>query len=417
MSIVITSKITLGTQQFQVVGQDESLRKQSRYTRILIFSQEHVQVLLTKIRNLQDSGCNQDEVERLQKELDFINKHNEIHATNISGDLEDGDYDTSLTRTDTQDTTASISEPDNFHVSAETFGKLKNLKLIKVKDKREKLLRIPKVRQYVLNGVLHRELEEMKTTWYELFVDLVYVATISKASYLITTGGYNWTAFFHFFLVYSAIYSHWMVFSMYNNMFYHDDLYYKMFCYFMTCTLVIMSVSTGYAFDPVDAANTSDIFIVAFLISKLTLLISIFYLYYHMPKFRSALTRFYIIGQIVPSLLYIPVIFLDGDSKLIMWGVASIAPFVSPFLNFLFPYSETERRIAVNIEHLTERLGLLVVIVLGEIVFAFIYDHPISTFTGDIGLVLLCFLITSNLFYLYFNDYMLRGTHLFVFQK
>lgn len=402
MSIVITSKITLGSQQFQVVGEDESLRKPCKFgskTRILIFSQEHVQVLSTKIKTLQESGGSEDEITRLQKELEFINKHNEIHAAQV---LALDDYDTTLTRTDTQ--TSTLSEGENFHVSAETFGKLKNLKLIKVKDKREKLLRVPKVRQYIINGVLHREVDEMKVTWYELFVDLVYIAIVFKSSHLISSGGYNWTAFFHLFLVYSPIFSHWSSFSMYNNMFYHDDLYYKIFCYFMTSTLVIMSVSVGNAFNEVDADNTAGIFLTGFLLSKLALLLSFSYLYYHMPDFRHALAKFYFFGQVLPAVLYIPAIFMKGDDKLVMWTVAAIVPFIAPAFSVLLPFPPKVKRMAVNIEHITERLGLLVVIVLGEIVFAFLFDHPSASYADDIGLVLASFLTTSNLFYLYFRS-------------
>jgi hypothetical protein len=73
-----------------------------------------------------------------------------------------------------------VDESGEEHMTNEMFGKLQSVREYDIK-KKERLFRKPKLRQYYLNGVLHRSKEEFRTSSMELFADLIYVGAFGKA--------------------------------------------------------------------------------------------------------------------------------------------------------------------------------------------------------------------------------------------
>ena len=74
------------------------------------------------------------------------------------------------------------------HVTAETFGQIAKLKVIEHK-KSYQLFPAPAIRQYIIDGVIHRSNHHMHVQWLELFIDLIYVGTVQKAGHYIEKGG------------------------------------------------------------------------------------------------------------------------------------------------------------------------------------------------------------------------------------
>ena len=75
------------------------------------------------------------------------------------------------------------------HATVHTFGKLHKLEIIADDDdddgdsdyhKHDRLMRKPRVRQYWHNGTLHREADERRVRFSELFWDLIFVAVVGN---------------------------------------------------------------------------------------------------------------------------------------------------------------------------------------------------------------------------------------------
>jgi hypothetical protein len=95
---------------------------------------------------------------------------------------------------------------------------------------RQRLYRSPRLRQFwkvASDGtkVLVREKEERKTSWNELFYDLIFVAAVSNVGDNLAS---NPAWFGHFCLMFYPIYSTWVSVQFYSNRFYAEDIFHKM---------------------------------------------------------------------------------------------------------------------------------------------------------------------------------------------
>ena len=73
------------------------------------------------------------------------------------------------------------------HATVHTFGKLQKLEIIPDDEdstedhhRHDRLMRKPRVRQYWHDGTLHREAQERKVRFAELFWDLIFVAVVGN---------------------------------------------------------------------------------------------------------------------------------------------------------------------------------------------------------------------------------------------
>ncbi|KAH6589838.1 hypothetical protein BASA61_005481 [Batrachochytrium salamandrivorans] len=245
-----------------------------------------------------------------------------------------------------------ISEAEVLHVTAETFGGIQKLKVFDIKRK-DRLLRVPKLRQYFCKDVLYRGSEERKTSWVELFVDLIYVGVIAKAGHIVGVG-LTWSALNRFALLIFPILQHWRGLTIYNNQFFHEDLYLK------TISLEHLS----------ECCSHSD-----------------------------SLIPFVALLCIPPNGA------TDRDNLRIgVWWCGNALEFIMPSIGVLLArFINTQSRLAVNIEHFAERTGAFFVIALGEIVLAFLYDSDVHYINGVTVLTLFALLIAVNLNQLYFR--------------
>ncbi|KAH6566006.1 hypothetical protein BASA50_005275 [Batrachochytrium salamandrivorans] len=288
-----------------------------------------------------------------------------------------------------------ISEAEVLHVTAETFGGIQKLKVFDIKRK-DRLLRVPKLRQYFCKDVLYRGSEERKTSWVELFVDLIYVGVIAKAGHIVGVG-LTWSALNRFALLIFPILQHWRGLTIYNNQFFHEDLYLK--------------VCATYAFDSDPEFNTSSIFLGAYIASKMLIVFStmgvafIFERRFRWSIFPSVVVTVISLIPFVALLCIPPNGATDRDNLRIgVWWCGNALEFIMPSIGVLLArFINTQSRLAVNIEHFAERTGAFFVIALGEIVLAFLYDSDVHYINGVTVLTLFALLIAVNLNQLYFR--------------
>jgi hypothetical protein len=200
------AKIVIAGVTYLIVQSEVCLLKREQATQIVVFgTMRHLEVVKLKIDELK---AEDKSYLRFEEQLSFLAEYAKKDSIN---DLVDDPPESEMGESLADSVTLAVeAEEETIHATAQTFGHLKKLKLIHIVSKNDAFIRKPKIRQYFLNGVLHRESEERDTSWYfesiyiryELFLDLIYVAAISKAGHLIAEH-YDWTSFFHFFLIYS----------------------------------------------------------------------------------------------------------------------------------------------------------------------------------------------------------------------
>lgn len=346
-----------------------------------------------------------------EDELAFMKANCPNQNEEVDNDSEDNNFsitsDEVFGRSDTLATTSSST----IHVTSETFGELKQLVLIKHKHS-EDLWQKPVARQYFVGKTLHREEEEYRVQYIELFNDLIYVGCFGKTGYLVAEK-YTWITFLEVCLVILPVLYRWKQQTAVNNMIHHSDLSQKIYSFLCSAVIVLMATTIGNSWALDAATNTGNVFIALHLIGGL--LVDIYLLLFSCvfnPQFR-----FTMLVRLVPNVLYlIPYCVLFGypangtyeryTTRLWIWGFGNLIELLIPLLFMLvIPLINNPKatRVAVNIEHMCERHSLLIVIVLGEFVLHILTDFSLDQPVSLLLNVILGFLNSLCLYYLYFR--------------
>ena len=260
----------------------------------------------------------------------------------------------------------SLEDTEINHGTFEAFGKLPKLKVIKFGQ-------IP--RQFILDGILHREEEERKASWMELFFDLVFVGVIGQLSHTVQHD----LVFHHiweYFIKFGIIWRVWSMQTSFVNRFLRQDLYAKMYLLTVATIAVCLSLSLNDLH-----AGIPTTFIVFYLLNDLVSIFCQMGLGLFKIQFLLDLTCFNITSVItaIPAILALS---YEHDSRNIFLSINILmSNFVFlPLNGFFARIFKPKYRIALNIEHWCERYGAFTIIVLGESVIAIL--NGASTFNG-----------------------------------
>jgi low temperature requirement protein LtrA len=147
-----------------------------------------------------------------------------------------------------------------------------------------------------------------------------------------------------------------------------------------------MAVHATYAFDPNPAHNTAFYFLIAYVCSMgLDIGIVLITAWFN-PEFKfhllltTGIKVFPMIVYILASLEMAQTNFSAGTS---LWSIAVLMD-VSVFcssgvISQILPFWQ-HPTVGINVEHLTERFGLIIIVVLGEIVMAILIDNNLSLY-------------------------------------
>ncbi|KAI9335485.1 bacterial low temperature requirement A protein-domain-containing protein [Obelidium mucronatum] len=352
------------------------------------------------------------------QELNFIR---EVARKSSESDTERGDSSLEIADHDDSepDGSSTLSTPSDIELDQviritkhETFG-VQQQREYSIKPK-ERLFRRPKVRQYFHNNVLHRSSEELRTSWLEIFVDLLYVGVFCKAGTIIIEEQ-SWDAFERFLFLMVPLIEHWKAFTQHNNWLYHEDLYHKIHTFLIMTSLMIMGNDLKSAFSSTPETNTSTTYVASFIIARIFIIIvQVVAIVFFNRKFWASAVTFVMMPvlELVPyfALLALPV---NGDEsrdtlRYSLWWVGTIGIMVLPMLTVAITMYASPAfkvtRIAINIEHTAERLGALYVIALGVVAVSFLYDTQSRTLESVVWVMILALLIGANLNHMYFRS-------------
>jgi low temperature requirement protein LtrA len=129
-----------------------------------------------------------------------------------------------------------------------------------------------------------------------------------------------------------------------------------------------MGVSAKHALDPNPTINTGVSFMLGYLSSRVLFFLNSFFNMYQMKYFSKSmmienLYNFFLMCLFVPLFVYLPATSskIDESIKIMLWALIVMFAILGQVIPVILP-SHIKNRVAVNFDHLSDRLALLVVI-------------------------------------------------------
>lgn len=244
---------------------------------------------------------------------------------------------------------------------------------------------------------LHRAAhgEERKVTWLELFYDLVYVAALIQLGNVLSEE-IGLTGFARFVIVFLPLWWAWTGMTFYMNRFVVDDVPHRLLIYLQIAAITALGISLEGAFGELTMQ-----FSLAYAAIRLVQVILYVRTWRYEPATRP-LTRRYVMGYLIGIALWVLAAFLPMPYAAGLWLLALAIEIGNAFL------PGTQALVSLlppDAEHMRERYGIFMIIVLGESFIKTITDASGTPFTPAIAAFsLLSIFVVFGLWWLYFDD-------------
>jgi low temperature requirement protein LtrA len=233
---------------------------------------------------------------------------------------------------------------------------------------------------------------DRRATWLELFLDLVFVAAIAEVGLNLgndpTAAGFG-----RFLALFLPIGWAWAGFTFYATRFDTDDLVYRLL------TLLGMFGVAALASAVPDALHGGqNRFVVAYVFVRVVLIALYARAYRHVVQARPVARWFMIMfgSAVVAWLISLA---LPTPWKYALWALALAIEHVAPIRAW-----RLLRNAPINLAHIPERFGLLVIIVLGEAVIAVVLGTAKVNWTFDSSAAAVAgFVAAAAIWWLYFD--------------
>jgi low temperature requirement protein LtrA len=198
--------------------------------------------------------------------------------------------------------------------------------------------------------------QEASASRLELFFDLAFVLVVLE---LATTLAHDlsWPGFATFAALFCAIWLSWVGFTLYANRFDTDDVLFRI------AKLAATGCIAGCAAAASGAVSSfSTPFAICFLAARLVLLALYARAWWHVPDARPTI-NVYLRTNAGSSALWAVSLAFDGGTRYACWAAAVAVDAAGPVIA-----TWQDDHLPLHMEHLPERFGLFVILVLGEAV-------------------------------------------------
>ncbi|GBB99866.1 hypothetical protein RclHR1_03660013 [Rhizophagus clarus] len=444
--IEFSKKLQVGGQTILVVKSEEHfISDDSDSNCCKIGSPKHVAALKAKIDELKTDLANvQEERTRMQQERAQMEAEAQTKSEQVAQQL-----DKLASELKELGHNSDADSEQTIHATVHTFGHIRKLEIIADDEDDEtdynRLLRVPRVRQYWHIDTLHREAEERTSSYVELFWDLIFVAVVQNLGHILVED-ISFGTVLRFIITFYPIYRVWLDIHNYLNVYSSKDVLEKFLLLWEMCLVIIMGTHSSNIF-----GNTKTIYVISYIIARLTFVLQYFLLASWLPMFRvSLITSAW--GIFIPCVLWIITIFISSEKAVpllcsaivfeIFWTAfvpvynrygtkrqvkkqgsdqdfervdttTSITPHKAmktrgteyqwKWIELFSLFKIADYRPAINIEHWSERFGIFTIICLGESVFGIVYSGLNPNLDAQLGKSILAVLIVYNLHWIYFD--------------
>jgi low temperature requirement protein LtrA len=238
-----------------------------------------------------------------------------------------------------------------------------------------------------------KEEKERHASWLELFHDLVFVAVVSQLSENLSHN-ISWTGLLSFVVLFIPVWFAWLGATLFATRFGTDDLAHRVLTLLQMMGAAAMAVNVTHGL-----GETSAGFALSYAAIRFLLVIEYIRVGYRMPATKP-LTRRYSIDFVVSATIWTISAFVPPPLRFILWGVGVTIDFLTPFF-----IGQLAIKFAPHASHLPERMGLFVIIVLGESILGIVAGlaghewNMYSTLSVGLGLS-----IPFSLWWMYFDN-------------
>lgn len=235
--------------------------------------------------------------------------------------------------------------------------------------------------------------EERHATWLELFYDLIFVVAVAELGH--TFGKHvTWLGFLQFVGLFIPVWWCWVGATFYATRFDTDDLGHRVLTLMQMFVVAIMAVTVHDGF-----GETSVGFALCYIVVRGILIFKYLRAGYHVPISRP-LTTVFAIGFSLSVALWLLSIAIPPPWRFALWAIAMGIDLATPIVA-----GRSFQQVPPHMAHVSERLGLFTIIVLGESVVGVvrgISGQELGLFAGETGLLGL--MIAFSLWWIYFDS-------------
>jgi low temperature requirement protein LtrA len=236
---------------------------------------------------------------------------------------------------------------------------------------------------------------ERRSTWLELFFDLVTVAAVSRLG-LLLYADHSVRGVITFFGLFATVWWLWISYSYYADLFDTDDTFDRLTQFVAMLGLSVIAV----ALPGTETANQS-LFILAN--SGLLAFLGLLYWFTGMQDREARkLCRWYTVGSLLGASIWLSSLAFLGTARYVCWAIAVIT---NALVSGPIAYAYIKKAPA-QVSHMPERFGLFMIIVLGEAILAALNGVAHVRLEGA-GLVSAVsgFALAASIWWIYFDHF------------
>lgn len=236
---------------------------------------------------------------------------------------------------------------------------------------------------------------ERRTSWLELFFDLVFVAVIAVLAHDLSEDP-SWEGVRTFVFLFLPVWWVWVGATIYSDRLEADDVSHRLLHFALMVPVVSLAF---FAHDAL--GDTAAGFALSYAAARAIIIGAWLRGGWHNPEMRP-LTNRYALGYSLSVALWVLSVFVPTPARFVLWGVGLAIDHGTP----VFTVGLQQRMPSLSMSRLPERLGLFTIIVLGESVIG--VANGIAGLdglsagagaTGALGLALAC-----ALWWVYFDQ-------------
>ena len=239
--------------------------------------------------------------------------------------------------------------------------------------------------------------EQATASRLELFFDLAYVLVVIELADTFYAD-LTWRGAATFAAVFAALWLSWVGFALYANRFDTDDVVFRLAKLAATLGIAGCAAAASGA-----TTSFSTPFVLSFLVARVVLLLLHLRAWRHVEEARPTIAV-YLAANAAVVALWTASLAVGGSARWVLWAVAVAVDVAGPIL-------ATARgdRTPLHVEHLPERFGLFVILVLGEAVGGVVTGVHDAKWVGlSVAVAVVGFVLTAALWWNYFD---ITATH------
>jgi low temperature requirement protein LtrA len=226
----------------------------------------------------------------------------------------------------------------------------------------------------------------------ELFFDLAFVLFVARCADVLAKDE-TWSGGLKFAAVLAVGWWAWASTTLYANRFDTDDTVFRLLTFAGMAGAIGMAASV----DKIDGP-TGTWFALAYVLLRLVLVAGYLRAWWHVPDARRTI-RPYLLGHAAGAAFWLASLAVPAPARYVLWGLGVAVDLLGPTMA-----ARLKDGVPLHMEHLPERFGLFVILVLGESVAAAVTGiHDGEWKAGVVLTAVPAFVATAALWWSYFD--------------